>query len=515
MSGGRGLPAYKPDIPPAAALPPVRIDHSQPVNNVIDFDKRDGSTTSELPNGALFIAGPAVKERDRSKARDFDENLAEDPEVPLSTIASKLLEGIRADIASRKDWEETANKGRDLLGIKLEDASSDVSADGTISTVKDLGLLEAVIRSWANSRAELLPAAGPVKVSDDLPFIDRTPLMGHNGGPPLEDTPPAPALAPPPGGPLAPAAPQGGITAQAPPATGAPPPAAPTPPQNAETPLQGQPKRSELAEALEKDMNHFLTVRDREYVPDFSRMLLNRAINGIQFRKVYRDPVLRRPASRWVKGIDLIVSNDCSHLSGAGRVTERIKYRQAMVKRLQKIGHWRECTLNMPTPDITPTDRNIGENEGVKPAPERPEDQQHTIYECYCELDDGELAFDNEGKNVGWPLPYRVTLDKDSEQILEIRRNWKEGDIDYTPRVRYVKYGFVPGLGFYDWGLVHILGNSAKAVTGATRMTLDAGMFASFPGGLMAKGPGTRQRTNVVRPGPGEFAVIETGGMKI
>lgn len=480
MAGG-GLPAYNDPVP--EDLEPLDVDETNtPDTNVIHIDGKTGQVSYEQDDGSLVVNPPGTDQKPEGP-KGFDDNLAEDFEVPIQSICHRLMEGIEADIQSRREWEETANRGRSILGVKLEDASSSVSAEGTISRVQSTELLGAVLQSWANSRAELLPAGGPVKVSDDLPDIDRPepPQMGHNGGPPMDGS--------------------------APPASGAPPPAQSASPQ--------QPRRSQLADALEQDMNHYLTVVDREYVPSFSQMLLNRAVDGVQFRKVFRCPLRRRPVSDWVKGADLIVSNDASHLSGAGRVTERIKMRQTTVKRLQAIGHWRKVALVMPNEVPTPTDQTVAEIQGTTPMPQLPADQQHTIYECYCELDDGSLANDETGKEPGFPLPYRVTIDKDSQTVLEIRRNWKQGDEDYTARRRYVKYGFVPGFGFYDWGLVHIIGNPQRALTAIGRILIDTGMFKSFPGWLMAKGPGTRQRSSEIRPSPGEAVVIDTGGLPI
>lgn len=462
---------------PAFLDPNAKFRHRETI--VIDTDT--GTVLKENEDGSITADSPQEqKKADREK---FDVNLADGMDLSdLSTIYSRLHEGIEADIRGRQDWLETGNKGAEYLGIKLEEASSAVSPEGSISKVHNTLLLESVMRSWANSRAELLPVSGPVKVRDDKPVMPSQ--MGHNGGPPLGDEVPPEA----PGGALPP-----------PPTVGA-----------------GEAiPRDELASALEKDFNHYLTVVDKEYYPDTSRMLFSRALLGCQFKKVYRDPLLRRPVSRWVRGDKLIVSNDCSHLMGAGRVTEEIPMRHATVERMQAIGHWLKEPLSRPVAAPTSRDQTIANIEGVNANPELPEDHLHTIRECYCELKVGGLGKDETGKEPGYPLPYRVTMDKDSRRILEIRRNWKQGDEDYRPRRRYVKFGFVPGLGFYDLGFIHLLGNPQKACTAIERMLIDAGMFASFPGGLMAKGPGSRQTTTQIRVGPSQFQIVDTGGMKI
>ncbi len=455
---------------PAFLDPNSRFRHTETI--VVDTDSGTVLTTNS--DGSITADSP--QKQAKIQREKFDVNLAADmDETDLNTIYSKLNEGIEADIRARSEWLETGNKGAEYLGIKLEDATSEVSPQGSIAKVHNTLLLESVMRSWANCRAELLPVSGPVKVRDDQ--VQAPTMLGHNGGPPLEG------------------------------AEGAPPP--PVPGAGEEIP------RDELANALEKDFNHYLTVVDKDYYPDTSRMLFSRALLGCQFKKVYRDPLLRRPVSRWVRGDRLIVSNDCSHLGSAGRVTEEIPMRHATVLRMQAVGHWLPEPLGRPVSAPTSRDQTIANVEGVKANPELPEDHLHTIRECYCELMSGGLGEDEKGKTPGFPLPYRVTMDKDSRRILEIRRNWKQGDEDYRPRRRYVKFGFVPGLGFYDLGFIHLLGNPQKACTAIERMLIDAGMFNSFPGGLMAKGPGSRQTTTQIRVGPSQFQIVETGGMKI
>lgn len=472
---------------PAASDMPLPMDVNEnlrdsPVTN-IHVDAKTGQVIIDRPDGGIDVQPQATADGP-NESSGFDVNLAvgmDDSE--LNRICSEILKGIEADEQARRDWVETGSKGMEYLGIRIEEPSAEVSPQGSIAKVHSTMLLEAVMRSWANSRAELLPVGGPVKVRDDKPVEPAPPngMLGHNGGPPMDAAPPPQAGAPP--------APQ--------------PPAAPPMP------------RADLAQAFETDFNHYLTVVDKEYYPDTSRMLFSRALLGCQFKKIYKCPIRRRPVSVWVKGTDLIVSNDASHLMGAGRVTERIMTRDAMVKRLQAVKHWRNVPLIQPNQTPTPTDQTVAMVEGVKAVPDIPADHRHTIYECYTDLAVGRLAKDENNKDPGFPLPYRVTIDKDSHVVLEIRRNWKEGDEDYKKRHRYVKFGFVPGLGFYDLGFIHILGGPQRAMTAIERQLIDAGMFASFPGGLIAQGPGSREATTEIRVGPGQFAKVQTAGLPI
>ena len=269
-------------------------------------------------------------------------------------------------------------------------------------------------------------------------------------------------------------------------------------------------------------MNWYLTKGDREYYPDFSKMLFHRALIGNAFRKVYRDPIRRKPVSVWVKAQDLIVSNDCNHLSGAGRVTERIRMRQATMKRMQSVGQYLDIALSMPTGTATDTELAVAEIEGIAATPQLPGDFEHTVYECYCEVGSGtasslmgdltRLEMDESGDEPGYPLPYRVSIDLDSRTILEIRRNWKQGDEDHQARRRYVKYGFIPGFGFYDFGLIHLVGNPTQVATMIQRSCVDSALLNNFPAFLALKGPGSRQTNTVLRPGPGSVEVWDAAG---
>lgn len=430
-------------------------------------------------NVVISIGGegkPAGAARQGSK---FDDNLADGMDNnALNALCSHLLDGIDADLQSRKEWLDTANQAAAYLGVKLQDPTTTVSADGTVCKAVATVMLEAAARLWGVARAELLPVSGPVKVRrDDVPEPKMPqPGMGHNGGPSM------------------------GAGISDPTAT----------------------DMDDLADALEKDMNWYLTQGDREYYPDFSKMIFHRNLIGNAFRKVYRCPLRRKPVSSWVKAQDLIVSNDCSHLSSAGRITEQIRYRQSTMRRLQVMGHYLDVPLQSPTGQVTDTEIAVSDAEGIAPSPQLPEDFEHLVYECYCEVgsgttssligDLGSLDNDETGKRVGYPLPYRVSMDLDSRTILEIRRNWEEGDDDHKARTRYIKYGFLPGFGFYDLGLIHIVGNPTQVATMIQRSCVDSALLANFPAFIEGKGVGSRQENTVLRPGPGEVVRRDMGG---
>ena len=213
---------------------------------------------------------------------------------------------------------------------------------------------------------------------------------------------------------------------------------------------------------------------------------------------------------------DLIVNNNATDLQNAKRITHRTFMRPSTVKRLQILGVYKDIPLSTPKArDLDSYKREKNAQQGISDADTRPEDRDREIYECYCELDIPGFQHSWKGKDTGLEIPYRVTIDVSSKEVLSIVRNYDE-DTAQLPEARqnFVKYTFVPGMGFYDIGLLHILGNTTNAITAAWRELLDAGMYNNFPGFLMAD-TGARQNTNIFRVPPGGGALVKTGGMPI
>lgn len=417
-------------------------DHStrvDPETGNIEIDQPDGGTVVQF--------GAAKKAKDN--ANDFFANLAVDHDRgKLSIIANELIDAIEADDRSRSQYLATRARALDLLGLELKEpkggtAESSAPVDG-MSQVTNPLLLEALLRGWANTVGELLPADGPLKIKDEG---DETVA---------ED---------------------------------------------------------DLAEVLEQDMNWYFTKGAPEYYPDTSHMLLwGSYFGGSGFKKVFRCPMRRRPVSESVDAKDLIVSDTTKDLRACSRITHQIMMRPGVMKRMTYIGAYRDVSLTQPNPTPNAVDSKIAGIQGTAP-PSRPEDQPYTIWECQCELDLPEYA-PRQFKDEGIPLPFVVTIDKDSREILAMRRDWDEDDEDCTRKRRYIKYPYVPGPGFYGTGLLNILGNSTAAMTAAWREALDTGMYANFPGGLIAKGA-ARQNTSDFRLSPGTWEPVETNGMDI
>ncbi len=478
----------------------ARIEHG---DGSVTFDENPDLNTAEPDEGNFYrnLAGQVGEEE-------------------LGRISSELLQGIEFDIQSRKDWMETRATGIRLLGLKIDEPRGDLGTSSAplegMSTIRHPLLLEATIRFQATARGELLPASGPVKVRNDLPMQPDVP----------QPTNPPPAPAGPVGAPAAP--PQASLQA-APPsiaAPGAPPPMAGPPPVMPTSPLIGDnggpplaPEgqvMDDLGSAMEKDFNHYLTVTATEYVPDTDRMLFYVGFGGDGFKKVYNCPLRRRPVSESVDAEDLIVSNAATDIRNCGRVTHRIKMRPSVLKRMQILGEYRDVKIGAPNPaqPVNAPEKEKAAIGGYKPQPQQPKDAEYEVYECYCELDLPQFA-PPQFKDKGLPLPYVVTIEKESRQVLAISRNWDPDDKECLADQVFVQFPFIRGLGFYGLGLIHILGNVTVALTAIWRIMIDNGMFSNFPGFLFAKAAG-RQNTNQIRiPPGGGFPVDVPPGMRI
>lgn len=268
----------------------------------------------------------------------------------------------------------------------------------------------------------------------------------------------------------------------------------------------------DAAMRLQEDMNEYLTVHRPEYYPDSEMMIFQRAFGGLGIKKIYHCPLRRAPVSDSVPLPDFIVSSTAKSIDNAPRATHRIKMDPATVKRMQYVGAWRDVDLQMPAENLNQAERKQASITGINPSTVRQEDVDYTIYECCCLIDmPGDEHQDDRGRVTGLPRPYIVTIEHDTRQVLEVRRNWVDGDDLFTPRRRYVAFPYLPTFTFYAQGLLHILGNSNSALTAAWRMMLDAGMFANFPGGMYLKG-GERQQNTTFRAGPGQYVPVDGNG---
>lgn len=411
----------------------------------LDVNKSGNIVTIEFPDGSVNInLNPLGGAGNPEDAKKHDENLALHLDsTVLESVSDNLLRLIEDDIRRQDQRLRDVIKGIDLLGIKLEEPRPEPNEEG-ISVVKHPLLLEAILRFQANSRGELLPADGPVKVDND-------------GTQTIE--------------------------------------------------------QDEIANTLEKDFNHYLTTGAPEYYPDTDRMFFSLGHGGEAYKKVYKHPIKRRPVSETIDRKDLILSEGAVSIEACGRVTHRSRMKPSDVKRMQLSKVWRDIQLSQQSlSDTNPVDLKLANVAGVAPKTSiEPDQLDREIYECYCEIDLQGFEHTEDGDRTGLALPYRVTMDKESRQCLELRRWWKEDDPAYIREEVFVEYVFVPAFPGVNLGLLHILGNATRALTAAWRIALDNGMLANFPGGLMSRQAGKQQTTNI-RVGPGGLAPVDTEG---
>jgi hypothetical protein len=265
------------------------------------------------------------------------------------------------------------------------------------------------------------------------------------------------------------------------------------------------------AQALEQDFNFYLTTGAPEYYPDTDRMFFSLGLGGEAYKKVYYHPLKQRPVSETIDRKDIILSDGAVSIESCARVTHRSKMKPSDVKRLQIAGAWRDVHLSSNYMSLgNPVEITLQEVAGVSPKTSiEPEETDREIWEIYCELN--LKGFENKD---GLPLPYRVTIDKESREVLDIRRWWDEDDEFYIRKEVFVEYIFVPAFPGVNLGLLHILGNAARALTAAWRIALDNGMLANFPGGVMARSTG-RQQTTTIRVGPGQVAPMDVDGVPL
>jgi hypothetical protein len=253
---------------------------------------------------------------------------------------------------------------------------------------------------------------------------------------------------------------------------------------------------------VQNNMNYELTERMVEYRPEHERMLWGLGLAGNAFKKVYYDPALDRPTSMYIPAEDVVVPYGASNLETAERVTHVMRKTQNEMKRLQRSGFYRDVSLPEPTNCMDEVEEAIAEKMGFRAT----SDDRYKLLEMHVDLviEDDKYREKEDGE-VG--LPYIVTLDKNSETVLSIRRNWDQNDKRKAKRGHFVHYGYVPGFGFYAFGLIHLVGAFAKSGTSLIRQLVDAGTLSNLPGGFKTKG--LRVKGDDTPIGPAEWRDVD------
>ena len=271
------------------------------------------------------------------------------------------------------------------------------------------------------------------------------------------------------------------------------------------------PEKKEAAERVQADMNYQLMDVMKEYRPEHERMLWGLGLAGNAFKKIYFDPHMERQVSMYVPAEDIVVPYGASDLESAERVTHVMRKTENELRRLQVNGFYRDVDLGEPNNVLDEVEKKIAEKLGFRAST----DSRYKILEMHVDLDlHGYEHTDEAGHATGIALPYVVTLEKGSNTILSIRRNWEPEDETYQKRQHFVHYGYVPGFGFYYFGLIHLVGAFAKSGTSLIRQLVDAGTLSNLPGGFKARGLRVKGDDTPIAPGEFRDVDVPSGSIK-
>jgi hypothetical protein len=269
------------------------------------------------------------------------------------------------------------------------------------------------------------------------------------------------------------------------------------------------PEKRDAAARVQEDMNYQLTDVMQEYRPEHERMLWGLGLAGNAFKKVYFDPALGRQVSMYVAAEDVVVPYGASSLEVAERVTHVLRKTVNELARLQSAGFYRDVELPEPTNTLDEVEKKIAEQLGFRAET----DDRYKLLEMHVDLIIEDDKFRDE-EDEGVALPYVVTIDKATETVLSIRRNWNPDDKKKAKRNHFVHYSYVPGFGFYAFGLIHLIGAFAKSGTSLIRQLVDAGTLSNLPGGFKTKGLRVKGDDTPISPAEWRDVDVASGTMR-
>jgi len=446
------------------SLQPRAEEDALPESVVVNMPRRpgaqmvDGAAETPMGDGSFMIdldgdtdAG-GMEEQDKGDPTEHGANLAEHmAETDLMLIAQNIVQAVDQDVESRKPWFDMVANGIKKLGIEVNDADAREMGVFKIARRANYPLIqEALVQFQARFIAELFPPQGPVK----------TGVLGQR-------------------------------TADA----------------------------VERAQRVEDYMNYQLTFDDPTYFEETDQLGFLLGIEGSIFRKGYQDPLQGKNVLRMVRAENLVVPYHATSLDSASRFTHRVDLPHNDLLKLQQVGFYRKTDVAMAT-----RERDSGNSDGVmveardkaegkqEPggAPELEDDIPHRIEECYIDLDLAGFEHQNDaGEATGIKLPYVVHVERESQAVMAVYRNWKEQDPLKKKRVPFSHYRYLPGTGFYGWGLFHAIGGLDAAATGLLRTALVAEAFAGAGGGFKTKQG--RAIDGQVELEPGVFKDVDAG----
>jgi len=397
----------------------IEVDETTPVIEIEIEGNEDGEIEIEI------------------KEPTFEENLAEELDAKeLLSIADEVLENIRIDMDSRKDWERTYADGIRLLGLKMEERTE--PWDGACGVYHPI-LSEAVVKFQSETSLSTFPPSGPVK----------TQIVGK-------------------------------MTRE----------------------------KQDAAARVQEDMNYQLTEEMPEYRSEHERLLWSLPITGSAFKKVYFDPSLNRQVAMFVPAEDIIVPYGASDLHSSPRITHRLRKTENEIRKLMAQGFYKDVDLPDPQEVRTEIERRQNEETGISAI----KDDRYTIYECHCEYDLPGYEDKKDGHTTQIALPYVITMLSTGE-ILAVRRNYLEDDAFKRRRMHFVHYIYIPGYGFYGFGLIHLVGGFAESATSILRQLVDAGTLSNLPGGFKSKD--LRIKGDDTPIAPGEWRDVDVTGLSL
>ena len=270
------------------------------------------------------------------------------------------------------------------------------------------------------------------------------------------------------------------------------------------------PEKKASAVRVADDMNYQLTDVMTEFRPEHERMLWGLGLAGNAFKKVYYDPHMERQISLFVPAEDLVVPYGASNLETAERVTHVMRKTENELRRLQVAGFYRDVDLGEPNNILDEVEKKIAEKMGFRAT----SDSRYKLLEMSVDLDLPGYEHKVDGEATGIKLPYIVTVEKGSNKVLAVRRNWEPDDETYQKRQHYVHYGYVPGFGFYHFGLIHLIGAFAKSGTSLIRQLVDAGTLSNLPGGFKARGLRVKGDDTPIAPGEWRDVDVPSGTIR-
>ncbi len=273
------------------------------------------------------------------------------------------------------------------------------------------------------------------------------------------------------------------------------------------------PQKNEAADRVQDDMNYELTEVMREFRPEHERMLWSLPATGSAFKKVYYDPNLGRQVSMFIPAEDIILPYGATDLDTCYRVTHTLRKTKSEIIKLQQAGFYRD--IELPDPDKSKTD--IQQAKDKETGFSDLNDDRYTLYESHVDLvveSDEFTEKGEDGEPLGITLPYVMTILKGTNDVLALRRNWKEEDTLHLKRQHFVHYQYIPGFGAYGFGLFHLIGGYAKSATSIMRQLVDAGTLSNLPGGLKTRGLRIKGDDTPIAPGEFRDVDISSGALR-